>query len=71
MTTITDTTVRTEMITGFVRALVRHKIGDDQCLLTVEQIDAKTEKADMTFMLRLLRLAAPLYPLPPLFEDRP
>ena len=65
---------RTKMITGLIRALVRHRISDTQCLMTVEEIDAMTTDDDRAFMLRLLRLAEPLYPLPmPLWhgEDRP
>jgi len=64
-----DTPTRTHMITGFARALVRHRLGDTESLLSVEQIDEKTTDDDLAFILRLLRLAAPLYPLPPMEEQ--
>jgi hypothetical protein len=56
---------RITMISGFVRALVRHRMSDTRALIPVEEIDRITTKADRAFVLRLLRLAAPLYPLPP------
>lgn len=56
---------RVEMISGFVRALVRHRMSDTQAMIPVEEIDRMTKAADRAFVLRLLRLAAPLYPLPP------
>jgi hypothetical protein len=59
-----ETKERTAMITGLIRALVRHRISDTQCLMTVEEIDNITTDQDRAFMLRLLRLAEPLYPLP-------
>lgn len=62
---------RIEMISGFVRALVRHRMSDTRAMIPVEEIDRITTKEDRAFVLRMLRLAAPLYPLPPLFEDRP
>lgn len=66
---LTDPMQRVEFITGLIRALVRHRLDDTTALLSVEMIDDKTTAADRAFMLRLLRLAAPLYPLPPSFIE--
>ncbi len=63
---------RINMITGLVRALVRHRLEDFDCTLTVAEIDAKTTDADRAFVLRFCVVAAPLYPLPkPRIEPGP
>lgn len=60
---------RWPLIEDLLRRLVRYWMDDTQDILSVEQIDQMMTDADRAFVLRYLRVAAPLYPLPDLIDE--
>lgn len=57
-------TLRVNMIKEIIRAAVRYRMDDTKGDLSLDTIDQMTTDADRAFVLRTLRYASPLFPLP-------